>query len=129
MIQSAECIKVRDEDEEDTEAAAPVADISFSQQGDGKICKTGQTAAVHYTGSLATDGSVFDSSIPRGSPIKFEIGSHRVIKCWEQAIIQLHVGDKADLDCPPELAYGQRTKPGIPAGSELKFAVEVVSCD
>ena len=83
---------------------------------------------MHYTGSLKSNGVVFDSSIPRGEPIKFKIGDYRVIKCWEQAIIQLHVGDKADITCPAATAYGQRSKPNIPANSDLIFNVEVVSC-
>ena len=128
-------IRVREEDDDATQEdeaavdATPTPGITFTQQGDGKICKEGQKASVHYTGSLVSDKSVFDSSIPRGSPISFEIGSFRVIKCWEQAIVQLHVGDKADINCPAELAYGHRSKPKIPADSDLNFAVEVVSCE
>ena len=35
--------------------------------GDGAEAKKGARITVHYTGKL-TDGTVFDSSIPRGQP-------------------------------------------------------------
>ena len=126
---SASALRVKDSEEGDSLAETTTAlTINTLQQGTGELCQTDQTAAVHYTGSLKTDGSVFDSSIPRGEPIKFKIGDYRVIKCWEQAILQLHVGEKADITCPSDLAYGKRSMPKIPANSVLNFNVEVVSC-
>ena len=40
---------------------------------------------VHYTGKLE-DGTVFDSSIERGEPLKFKLGIGRVIRGWDQGI-------------------------------------------
>lgn len=34
----------------------------------------------HYTGRLASNGAVFDSSYPRGKPLQFKIGVGQVIK-------------------------------------------------
>ena len=66
--------------------------------------------------------------MPRGQPIAFTIGDFRVVKCWEDAILQLSVGEKADIGCPAATAYGAKEKPGIPANSDLIFNVEVVDC-
>ena len=103
--------------------------ISILDAGNGELCQAEQTAAVQYTGALTSNGKVFDSSIPRGQPITFKIGDFRVISCWETAIVQMKVGEKADIVCPAKTAYGQRSKPNIPAGSDLTFNVEVVSCE
>ena len=123
----ASAIKVSDNDESLSQATAP--QINFTTKGSGSKCEEGQEAAVQYTGSLISNGSVFDSSIPRGEPFKFTIGNGAVIKCWDQALTQLHVGDKADVSCPASLAYGDRAMgDAIPANSDLKFAITVESC-
>jgi FKBP-type peptidyl-prolyl cis-trans isomerase len=41
--------------------------------------KTGQTAVVHYTGTL-DNGEVFDSSRTRGKPFRFTVGHGEVIR-------------------------------------------------
>ena len=51
--------------------------------GDGAEAKKGARITVHYTGKL-TDGTVFDSSIPRGQPFDFTLGQGMVIAGWEQ---------------------------------------------
>ena len=42
--------------------------INVLAQGSGATCSAGQTAQMQYTGALASNGEVFDSSIPRGEP-------------------------------------------------------------
>ena len=103
--------------------------INVLSQGSGAACAAGSKAQVQYTGALATNGEVFDSSIPSGQPISFTVGEMTMIKCWESALPQMSVGEKADLGCPAATAYGASSKPGIPANSDLIFNVEVVACD
>ena len=74
------------------------------------------------------NGTIFDSSIPRGEAISFVIGDFKVIKCWEQAVLKLSPGEEADIECPAATAYGKRAKPNIPANSDLTFNVKVASC-
>lgn len=42
--------------------------------------QNGDTVSMHYRGKLASDGSEFDASYNRGTPLKFKLGSGRVIK-------------------------------------------------
>ena len=81
---------------------------------------------VHYEGRL-DDGSVFDSSVKRGTPIVLPLDG--VIQCWHLLIPKMHVGEKAELTCPPESAYGAKGTPGIPPNSRLTFEVELIDIE
>lgn len=94
---------------------------------EGAGVTAGNTVAVHYTGYLL-DGTIFDSSIARGEPISFPIGTGRVIKGWDEGIALLKVGEKARLLIPSALAYGAQGAGGaIPPNADLIFDVELVS--
>lgn len=69
--------------------------------------KKGDTVRVHYHGKL-TDGSTFDSSEGR-DPLEFTVGSGQVIKGFDDALVDMKVGDKKTVNIPVEEAYGHRT--------------------
>jgi hypothetical protein len=93
--------------------------------GNGPSPRPGQTAVVHYTGTL-TDGTKFDSSVDKGQPYPFALGRGEVIKGWDEGIATMKVGGKRHLVVPPALGYGARGRPGIPPNSTLVFDVELV---
>jgi len=78
---------------------------------------------VHYHGTLR-DGTVFDSSVDRGSPAEFPL--NRVIPCWTEGVAKMKEGGKSRLVCPAEIAYGNRSTGRIPAGAALSFEVELI---
>ena len=95
--------------------------------GDGASPQTGQTVVVHYTGWLA-DGTKFDSSVDRGQPLSFIIGTGKVIKGWDEGVATMKVGGKRRLIIPPELGYGANGYPGvIPANAQIIFDVELLA--
>jgi FKBP-type peptidyl-prolyl cis-trans isomerase len=113
-----------------TGAAAPQGSglmIEEVKVGDGALAAKGKTVSVHYTGTL-TNGTKFDSSLDRGQPIEFVLGTGMVIKGWDQGIDGMKVGGKRKLTIPPELGYGARGTPGgpIPPNATLVFDVELV---
>lgn len=86
--------------------------------------KATDTVRVHYHGTMR-DGSVFDSSVERGTPAVFPL--NRVVPCWTEALQRVGVGGKATIVCPSSIAYGDRgAPPRIPPGAALKFEVELL---
>ncbi|WP_323763568.1 peptidylprolyl isomerase [Marinovum sp.] len=67
--------------------------------------KSGDTVAIHYTGTLE-DGVTFDSSQGR-DPLEFTVGSGQIIPGLDKAIPGMEVGDKKVVDVPADEAYGQ----------------------
>jgi len=97
--------------------------ITTLKEGAGANPKMTDTVKVNYRGTLE-NGQEFDSSYKRGQPATFPLS--RVIPCWTEGVQKIKVGGKAKLVCPPNLAYGNREIPGIPANSTLIFEVELL---
>lgn len=88
---------------------------------------SGTEVTAHYTGTLESDGSKFDSSRDRGKPFKFDIGAGSVIKGWEEGFASMKVGEKAKLVIRSDYGYGgQAMGEKIPANSNLVFDVELL---
>lgn len=93
-------------------------------EGNGAKPTAESTVRVHYTGSLI-DGTVFDSSVKRGTPAEFPVGG--VIKGWTEALQLMPVGSKWRLTIPHNLAYGERgAGASIPPFATLVFEVELL---
>jgi len=97
--------------------------IIARQEGSGPAPRASDTIRVNYEGKLA-DGTVFDSSIERGEPATFPLDE--VIPCWTEALQHVKVGGRAEIVCPPDLAYGTDGRPGIPPNAALVFDVHLL---
>ena len=119
-----------------------VPDDAVDITGNGGLCKrilvagdeaggtpfAGAEVQVHYVGTLLSDGSKFDSSRDRPGNFKFTIGKGSVIQGWDKGVATMHKGEKAELFCRSDFAYGERgSPPKIPGGATLKFEVELLS--
>jgi len=103
--------------------------ITDTKVGTGASPKPGQTCVMHYTGWLyqnGAKGAKFDSSVDRGQPFEFAIGTRRVIAGWDEGVASMKVGGKRTLIIPPELAYGARGIGAIPPNATLIFDVELL---
>jgi peptidylprolyl isomerase len=98
--------------------------------GTGASPAKGQTCVMHYTGWLyegGVKGAKFDSSVDRGKPFEFPIGTGRVIKGWDEGVATMKVGGKRTLVIPSGLGYGDRGAAGvIPPRATLCFEVELL---
>jgi peptidylprolyl isomerase len=104
--------------------------ITDTKVGTGATPRTGQTCVMHYTGWLYQNGqkgAKFDSSLDRGQPFEFPIGTGRVIAGWDEGVATMKVGGKRTLIIPPALGYGARGAGGvIPPNATLIFEVELL---
>lgn len=93
------------------------------RQGKGEKPTKGQSIDTHYVGRFM-DGRVFDQSVGRG-PFTFNVGTGQVIKAWDEALMDMKIGEKRALIAPPSLAYGKRgAGKAIPPDTTLFFEVE-----
>lgn len=95
--------------------------------GKGAQPKPGDTASAHYKGTL-TDGTEFDSSYSRGQPLTIPVTG--VIAGWQEALTNMHVGDKWEIYVPSNLAYGERgSPPKIGPNATLVFEMELLNIE
>ena len=106
-----------------------VDELRFEDEvvGDGAEVVAGATVTIHYTGALASDGSIFDSSVARGEPATFPLDN--LIPGWQEGIPGMKVGGKRRLFIPSDKGYGETGTQGIPGGSDLVFDIELFATE
>ena len=92
-------------------------------EGKGAVPGPKDTVKVNYEGSLI-NGTVFDSSYKRNSPISF--GVNQVIPGWTQALQKMPVGSTWMVYIAPDLAYGKFAPPVIGPNQALVFKIELL---
>jgi len=75
--------------------------------GEGATPQKGQRVSVHYRGTLK-DGTSFDNSYDRGTPLQFMVGVGQVIAGFDEGLATMAVGGKRRLHIPAALGYGER---------------------
>jgi len=94
-------------------------------EGDEDRPATTDKVTAHYEGKTI-DGSVFDSSVARGSPSSFAL--NQVIEGWKLILPLMTKGSKLQAIIPSRLAYGKSSPtPKIPPDSTLIFTIELFS--
>lgn len=108
----------------------PVSNVAELQiidivEGVGDAVLPNATITAHYTGALAVDGTIFQSSHDFGRSATF--GLNQVIAGWTQGVPGMKVGGIRRLIIPSVFAYGsQRASANIPPNSDLVFDIELV---
>ncbi len=95
------------------------------EKGNNIEPEQGDIVKIHYTG-YCVNGDVFDSSVKRGQPLKFVVGSQQVITGLDKAIRYMEKGSKARIIIPPNLSNKSKKIKEIPPSSYLIFDVELI---
>jgi peptidylprolyl isomerase len=125
LVKPRKATEIDEADFEVTESGLKYYDIV---EGDGEMPEAGQTVVVHYTGWLE-DGTQFDSSVDRGQPFSFTLGTGGVIAGWDEGVATMQVGGVRQLVIPAELGYGESGSGPIPPGATLIFEVELLGLE
>lgn len=113
--------------------ASAAAQDTSPPRPDGLIIKTtkevpcsrksqdGDRLSMLYRGTLASTGEKFDGNIESGRAFSFVLGKGRVIKGWDEGLLDMCVGEWRNLTIPPEMAYGSSGQGPIPPDSTLSM--------
>ncbi|KAJ0972280.1 hypothetical protein J5N97_020239 [Dioscorea zingiberensis] len=95
-----------------TETGLQYKDIKV---GEGPSPPVGFQVAANYV-AMVPSGQIFDSSLEKGQPYIFRVGSGQVIKGLDEGILSMKVGGKRRLYIPGSLAFpkGLNSAPGRP---------------
>jgi len=115
---------------------APKYKKTVSKSGDrSNFPKKGDNVSCRFKGMLE-NGTVFSQNMDKEKNVlppvlQFKVGTGKVIRGWDEAMITMSVGEKARLVIQPEWTFGKKGKPesNIPANSTLVFDVELLSID
>lgn len=101
------------------------------------VVEKGDKIAIDYIGRF-TDGKVFDTSIDSVAkeskifnsgrwyePLEFVVGSGKVIKGFDDAVLGLRPGQSKVVTIPPEQAYGKTGNHPL-AGKTLVFELKLI---
>tara|TARA_Y100000996_G_scaffold394033_1_gene358036 strand:- start:29 stop:451 length:423 start_codon:yes stop_codon:yes gene_type:complete len=76
--------------------------------------ENGQLVSIHYIGTLE-DGTEFDNSRSRNTPLEFQLGTGQVIPGFESAVKSMEVGETRDVQIESAQAYGDVNPEGFQA--------------
>jgi len=88
--------------------------------------KNGDSVKVHYIGTL-NDGNEFDNSYKRGSTLDFKVGGGQMIKGFDNALVEMEIGQKKTINIKPEEAYGPRREEAITVVAKENFPPDFVA--
>lgn len=108
----------------------PVKHVDYVQcwdlkTGTGATATATSTITATYTGALAANGTIFQSSLDTGQP--FTTALNQVIPGWTAGIPGMKVGGTRRLLIPAQYAYGSQAAPGIPSNSDLVFDITLLA--
>ncbi|MCP4547383.1 MAG: FKBP-type peptidyl-prolyl cis-trans isomerase [bacterium] len=99
--------------------------------GSGEIPNTGQKCEVHALLWLLDGTEVWDSRKPGSDghvhTYTFNMGQGGLISGWTEGISTMKRGGLRRMALPPEIAYGEAGRSGIPGNAWLMYEIELLN--
>ena len=103
------------------------------RHGEGPVAEQGDVVAIHFVGWIddaGTQGREFVNTRREGEPIRFVVGTDKVMPAWNAAVAGMQPGGRRLVLVPPAMGYGARGVQGIvPANAALRLNLELVSVE
>lgn len=97
----------------------------FLRSGDNQTYAiNGDNITVHYNGTFPTTGVSFDSSYSRNQPFSFFLNFGNVIKCWDNVLARMSLGQRIYVVCPFYEAYGTAGTTNVPGSTDIAFDID-----
>ncbi|CAM9674522.1 unnamed protein product, partial [Choristocarpus tenellus] len=81
-------------------------------EGKGAACVVGDLAGVRFKGNFGS--YEFDNVFNTPEPYYTRVGAGTLVKGMDEAISMMHLGDKWELTCNADLAFGNQGRPPSP---------------
>jgi len=112
----------------DGQVEVPELRFDTLTEGSGDEAQPSATVTINYTGALASNGTIFDSSVGRGEPATFPLDN--LIVGWQEGIPGMKVGETRRLFIPSDKGYGEAgSGANIPPNSDLIFDIELLAVE
>ena len=80
-----------------------------------------------YRQQLFSRAAARNSCSEDGTTFGFQLGAGKVIRGWDAGVATMRVGERCELVCRADYAYGDAgSPPDIPPGATLTFVVELL---
>ncbi|MFD1550667.1 hypothetical protein DNU06_06325 [Putridiphycobacter roseus] len=95
------------------------------RSNNGPILK-GDVVLANFEARVAR-GEVYDHNMEVGHPLPLKLGVGQLLKGWETALLEMHVGDIGRIMIPSKLAYGENGYYGkVPQNADIIVEIEIV---
>ncbi len=86
--------------------------------------KIGQVVNVHYIGTLK-DGTEFDNSRKRDTPLSFTLGGGQLLPAFENAVQSMKIGETKSISLTASEAYGEVMNEAIQTVPKTSFTPDM----
>lgn len=98
-------------------------------EGTGAEAKEGGRIEINYVGVTYKDGKEFENTYDTHDTLYWRIGSHEVIRGWEQGIRGMKVGGRRELIVPPRLGFKPGQQSHVAPQETLVYVIDVIKAE